>query len=475
MASDVVIPGSRGLRLEFAMKVLTLACLLAVFLRVTVSAASPLSDPDTWWHLRVGDELWGSWSVTNPGRLSTFATSEWVPTQWSSEMLASKVEDWFGLPGIAWLFGVALVGFVLAVFVACRRESDLLPAVVATTLAVAGATGSLSSRPQVVSFILLAITVAAWLETSRDLKPRWWLVPLMWVWAGAHGLWLAGVLLGFACVFGLVLEGRANLRIAWRLVAVPLLSLAAAALTPVGPRLLLAPFTVNERAPMISEWQPTSFRNGAGLVVALMIGVLVVAWARRGSVPWSHISMLLMATGWTVLYARTVPLGAIIVAPLLAAAMQSWLPTSEREPVARTERFTITLGVVACILGLALAVPHTSSTPGNVPSALGPRLERLPQGTTVLNAFVLGGWIEWQFPSLNPVIDGLADAYPVDYFADYIAAESVAPGWTQFVAQSGARVAILEEGSPLAEAMQSRLHWKLVQVDNGYVLLEPPT
>ncbi len=76
----------------------------------------------------------------------------------------------------------------------------LLAASVATVFTVLAAAASLTSRPQLVCFVLLPVVLAAWLQTERDLKPRWWLVPLMWVWSLCHGFWFLGA--------GLRLRGR---------------------------------------------------------------------------------------------------------------------------------------------------------------------------------------------------------------------------------------------------------------------------
>ena len=47
-------------------------------------------------------------------------------------------------------------------------------------------------RPQVISYLLVAVTVGAWLRTRDDGRLRWWLVPLAWVWAMLHGMWPIG-------------------------------------------------------------------------------------------------------------------------------------------------------------------------------------------------------------------------------------------------------------------------------------------
>ncbi len=54
----------------------------------------------------------------------------------------------------------------------------------------------------------------------------------------------------------------------------------------------------------------------------------------------------------------------------------------------------------------------------------------------------IGGWLEWRVPGVDPVIDGMLDAYPVGYIRDFFAATRVEPGWRSFVERTGARVAV---------------------------------
>ena len=98
----------------------SLATVLLLMARVTKHAADPLDNTDMWFHLKLGHEFLGGWSLRHPGQLSSFATSPWVPTQWSTEILTAKVDDWFGLPGVAWMFGLLYLVLIVAVFFLCR-------------------------------------------------------------------------------------------------------------------------------------------------------------------------------------------------------------------------------------------------------------------------------------------------------------------------------------------------------------------
>ena len=447
--------------------------LMGVVLRFS---ALHLGNLDTWFHLTLGDRFRsGDWSLRHPGALTPFASSDWVATQWSTEVLSSYVESWLGLPGVAWMFGALFLVFLITTYVICRHRASAGAAVAVTTMVVFASAPVLSARPQIISLIFLAVTVHAWLRTWRFGLIPWWLVPMTWVWATAHGLWSAGVLLGLVCCVGLALDRRlAGRRLALAL-AVPLGSLAVTAITPVGPRLLTSQFAVSARTSLIAEWGPTSFRTVPALVAAAMIALLAVLWARRGHTPWTHLLLLLLAAGWILLVTRMVPLGAVVLAPLLAQAIDSVPPDGDRHTrQPRAERWFLVLSSVAYLVVLGIVVPQTADAPTNVPSRLQPRLEALPSGSAVLVDDGIGAWMEWAVPDIDPVIDGMLDAYPVSYIQDFSDFQDAKPGWQDFVRSSGADVAVVVKDSPAAAALQDQLGWKPVQKDGDWVYLEAP-
>ena len=450
-----------------------LALLLFLMALVAQVGAQPLNNGDAWFHLRAGHLFWGSWSLWHPGAPTRFATSAWVPTQWSTEMLTAKVEDWFGLPGVAFFYGLVYLAFLVAVYGACRRLSGPLAGAVATGAAVFAASTTLSARPQVVSLVLIAVTVDAWWRTRADGRLRWWLLPMTWVWATAHGLWTAGVLVSLACWLGLALEGRLRGRVG-RAFLVPLGSLVAATLTPLGPKLLLSQLAVSERTPMIAEWGATSFRTVPALVVGVMVAVLLVLWLRGERVGAMPLLLLVLACGWAALVTRLVAPAAVLVAPLLAQALTERLRRRTRVPTDRVERVVVALAALACVAGLAAAVPSSADRAAGVPDAFAPRLAALPRGSAVLVEDSSGAWMEWRFPGVQPVIDGLLDSYSVAYMRRFDTFWRAEPGWRGFVADSGARNAVMLAGSPATTALVEEAHWRVVQRDAPWVYLVAP-
>ncbi len=106
-------------------------------------------------------------------------------------------------------------------------------------------------RPQTLSFLLVAVTAAAWMRTREDGRLRWWLVPLTWVWAMVHGMWPVGIALGVVAVAGLALDRVRTRDQLGKALLVPVLSAVAAGLTPVGPALYGAVLGVGSRGQVL--------------------------------------------------------------------------------------------------------------------------------------------------------------------------------------------------------------------------------
>jgi hypothetical protein len=252
---------------------------------------------------------------------------------------------------------------------------------------------------------------------------------------------------------------------------VPALSVVAAALTPIGPKLLLAPVAVGNVGAFITEWQPPSFKTPAPAVTIAMIAIVVIAWSRAGrKVDYSHLALLLVATGWTLLAVRTVTLGALLAAPLLAAVMQQWLKRGATRPTRRDLVHVVGAGTL-CLAVLAGVVPAVADQPAKVPSGLSAELSDISPREIVINDYAVGGWLRWRHPNVQPLIDGLTEAWSIRQLQDYATMSAVADGWEDVVAQSGAEWALLRGGSPLATALEDRLAWTQVDETEGYVLL----
>lgn len=450
-----------------------LGLVAATLIRVVHVGMDPITNADTWFHLRTGQELGDPWEWGSVQHWSSFATADWVPTQALSDQAMWFVESAGGLDAVALVYAASLAVLVIVLFVVCRAHGSRLAASFATATAVLAASSSLSPRPQVLSLILLPVVVHLWLRSTEDLRPRWQLVPLTWLWALLHGFWIFGVAIGVLCTAAVLVGGRATRRQALNLMAVSLASGLVVLMTPIGPRLALAALTVNDRTQFITEWQRTSFSTAdpwPAVAMVLLAGALLVATRRLTTAS----GLLLAMAMFLIAYAtRTVDVGAVIAAPILTGALSA-IVTSDAHADRRRERiFLGTVAVISLATVAIMAGPRVDRPGSNFPNDLDPALDALPRGTTVFDSTALGGWLAWRHPDLNVVIDGLFDAYPVHHIRDVRDASLGRPGWEQFMDRTSSNAALIDEGGALESLLRSA-GWAEVGQDAGYVLLVRP-
>jgi hypothetical protein len=469
--------GANGSLLDVStlVRVVVPGLLLASTLAVVVSGfARALSNSDTYFHVRFGHEFLDGWSLRDPGSVTSAATAHWVPTQWLPEIAMAKVEDWFGLAGVAWLGGVQVIGLVAVLWIAARRRAEpLLAAALVMTALLASSIG-LSARPQVISYVLVVVTVDAWLRTAEDGSPRWWLVPLTWVWAMCHGMWPVGIALGGLVLVGLALDRRTPPR-RWLLLAcVPALSAVAAALTPVGPELYVQELRVNQRSSFFAEWQSPYLLNHACLTLLILVALVVFALLRKPWRGWVTILLVLAAVGGAFWTWRTVPVAAAIAVPAGAAAVQDLTRRRSSAP-SRRELGALTVACALAATALGFAVPNPVPDPTRDPTWLQPALTSLPAHTEVLSTWDTSAILMWRFPDLDLIANGYGDAYTVPELQRSFDIQGVEDGWAADLRDTGCRFAVLPTDNALAVALRQQEHWTVVHRSPGLEMLHAPS
>jgi hypothetical protein len=443
-----------------------------LLLALTRHAGEGVSDPDTLWHVLAGDHLWRTGDFVGADPLGTFTVQPWVLNQWLPELGLALANHLGGLAAVAWLTQAGRLAVCLALLALCRQSAGPLAASLVAAAAVLGTTDSLSPRPQLVGFVLLAVVVGAWLRTAHDRKVRWWLVPVMWLWASSHGTWVAGVSVGAAVVLGLVLDLRPRRALALRWAAVVLLGAAVTALTPLGPRLYESFTTVRAVSPYIQEWRTPTLSSPSVLATALLAVAVPALWAATRRRPgWARLLLWVVAVAWAAMSMRTVAIGAVILAPLAAEALDTVLGRP-RPAVSRAERRLMGGAVVASLAlagMLASAGPHD---PVGVPTAAEPALADLPHDSVVFNADLLGGWLMWAHPHLRQTSDTRAELYGPERARTYLRITAAEPGWQADFDRYQPAAALIDEHAPLTAALVEQ-GWTVTARDAGYVLLEP--
>ena len=214
----------------------------------------PPAHGDMWFHLRLGREFLDGWSVHHPGHLGPFDSADWVPTQWLTQVAMAWGVAHGGVTTVVWATGVVVVVLIASVYLRCRQVAAPLPATLAVTLGILAASPGFSARPQMLSYLFLIGTQAAWHASARDGRPRYWLLAVAWVWPMSHGLWPVGLAISVGMLAGIALERRFAPAVLARLGLVVVGSFAASALTPIGLESYRSLLVVGTRTEFFAEW-----------------------------------------------------------------------------------------------------------------------------------------------------------------------------------------------------------------------------
>ncbi|MDF9715930.1 hypothetical protein INN71_16180 [Nocardioides sp. ChNu-153] len=459
-----------------------LLLLLAGLALVVAGSQGPLPNDDTYFHLRFGREfLDGAWSLRSPGSVSTFATQSWVPTQWLPQVAMAWLERHGGLGAVAAASGALVVAYLGLLWALVRRHLGPVAAAALVLAVMLASAGHLTARPQVISYVLTAWFTAAWLRAVADRRAPYHLVPLTWLWVTCHGMWPVGLLVGVLACAGAWLDTRDG-RTVLRLATVPLAGAVVAALTPVGPAAYGAVVAVGGRSEFFAEWGPTDFTVLSPAALALLLALLVAVLARRRRRPsWTTCLLALLALAWALYSARTVPVSAAVLAPVLAHALRRTDPHDPDDPdepghgaPSRLERAAGGAAVALAVVAVVVLALRTADEPDDDLAWAAPVLEALPAGTVLLDDWGSGGYLMWRHPQLDLVMHGYGDTFTVAELRRNADITDVEPRWDEMVAETGARWALLQEDSSLGYAVERDLGWERVDAGGDHVLLRHP-
>ena len=454
--------------------VVPLTMLLGVFIFCFIRQ----TDPDWWWHLRIGQDIWAAKAIPTVDTYSfTRAGQPFIAHEWLFEVLTYLGLQAFGYGGL--VLGMALlvtatytVHYLLLRAVGAGRVlSGLL---VAWTLVLSFM--AITLRPHL--FTLLFLSIELWcLYLYRGGQRRfiWLLPPLTILWVNLHGAWIMG--LGTLALFivGEWLNGRIHKEpIPLRHALIALVGmLAAAVVNPEGPGLLLYPlsFIGGGSATMryIQEWQPPSFREAMGLAFGLSVLLLAVLGLRRPRIDYTFV-LWTLAFGYLGFSAmRHVPLYALVVMPIIAQQLPAaWRgrerPYRENALSAVANWFLLlvvvgTMGVIVFRNPLAQVGREPNLT--NYPVQALAYLRAHPQGN-VLNEDGWGGYLITNLPERPVFIDSRVDFYGRDFLEEYITVTRVRPGWRDVLGRYDIAYILLAPDAQLIAVLRDDPTWRVV-------------
>jgi hypothetical protein len=432
--------------LEAAKWIFSFPAMLGTFLfgRVFYQARQFFVDPDVWWHVRIGQDIYKThhWPTVGPYSM-TAPNLPWIAYEWLGDVVVGNVYRHGGLVGMFALLtlcaGAAMLGlYYYGTLRSGNCKAGFVPAGLMCSLAFL----SFTLRPQMLGYLCLValLVVLEWFRRGVT-WPLWTLPFLFLVWVNAHGSFIVGIgiLVVYLCCGVKSFQWGSIEATAWsakqriQLELTLLLSLAVLPLTPYGTQLAVYPFDMMFNQPInvanISEWRPMPFDQQfakifLGVVVLLVILQLLFRFTWR-------FEEALLALGGTVmacLHARMLLLFVPFLVPIFATMVARLLP-----PYQRAKEHYVLNGFL--MVGAISAMVHYFPSGDFLQNELAKYypvraveyLDTHDVPGPMLNAYFFGGYLV--NTGHKVFIDGRGDLYERSgVLADYINVAEIQPG-----------------------------------------------
>ena len=290
------------------------------------------ADPDLWGHIKFGEDLWVAKCFQGVDIYSyTTAGSEWVNHEWLSELLMYFVYVLFGSPGL--LLAKLFVGFAI-IFLLSRisfhRTCEPLAYAVVFILSVFVMSPGFMVRPQLLTFLFVAIFLYCFHLYLEKGKNRLWMLPVVMVlWVNCHGGFLIGAGMFPVVVVSEYVNCRAKKKntshiklLAFWLVLTEL----AVLVNPYGLHLLTFLYNTLQAPRDISEWTPVRIADLSYIRFKVLVLIFVFSFfIKNGERRYWEVGIILIAMAYAFLHRRHTPVFAILAAPYLAEYVSLFL------------------------------------------------------------------------------------------------------------------------------------------------------
>lgn len=396
-------------------------CFLLGFtlLAVYFACSQPLWDPDSYWHLAVGREIWRTHHLV---RIDTFSFTaygtQWADTEWLFHFFGYGLWKLFGYSGLTIftaLSGSACVYLIYRIFRLLGGTAPAFSLYVILLLPVYQS--RVRFRPDLVSILFMAILIEAllrWKPEPPSVGRLWFFLALLFfVWAQFHAAWSYGLALLGVFLLGELLdsfrEKTFSFKYMLRLGLTGLAPIPALFLNPYGWKIPYFPVKslIGFRNPnmiQIIEWNRTPLAWPYLLLMAaagLIFVLLLISWRR---LTWKRLlwfgSQLLLSIYWI----RYVAYGVLGLSRFGAELSQKY----ETVPIVRKAIWALALcAAVGASCFYYAGHPREMNLNGRYPVLEVSFLRNERVSGNLLNSYVSGGYLDWYAYPLDRVfMDG---------------------------------------------------------------------
>jgi hypothetical protein len=447
------------------------------FLPLVVFRAGILSEGDTYWQIRIGQQIIAHHTIPATDTFSwTMYGKPYFQNSWGFDVLVAIAYRLGGLPGVAIACALITLAIVaLALALARVLGASAAASGIAFFLGLPLLAGWLSARPQLFDYaIVLALTLLLRrMERGHGRLGAAGLIGLLTLlWINLHAAALLAVAIaGASAVLLAVVRRDAR----WRYVAAGTVAAAAACLVnPYGIAVLHQAGQVHgDSSGLITEWAPFDPASPVqDLTLAIGLAALVIGWRRRELVIAAALAVCMAGSIQAV---RFLPFVVILATPLLAAFLSNPPDSIRRYLVSRRIMFQRcgALGILALI---ALAVPsltHIGRPELNTyPVSVMPDI---PRGCRLFTSDLIGSYVTLARPDVPVSLDTRNNLYGPALLS---AEERVLLGGSNPArGLAGAGCVIVPPSYGLARQLRHDPQWQLRAADRAAVLYvrSPPS
>ena len=462
---------------------------IIVFVAIFTMAVRVPADTDTWWHLSSGQYIVENLTIptTDPFSYTKFG-QPWIDHGWLAQIF------WYGLYSLG---GWALVALALATlvttafwFVWKQIEANVFIAALSMVLGAIVSSVVWAARPQMVTFLLVAIT-AYLLDRYKRHNGRLlpWLPLIMILWVNIHGGYAIGFMLMVAYVIGeitnVVTGHQEDPVLSWsrlrHLLVVMAICLAVVVINPHTWRMWVYPFQtvgIGALRDFIQEWQSPDFHLIYVQPFVVMLLLIVAAMGRAGrQADWTDLALVAMWTMWALFAARNIAIFGLVTTPILARyadiawtrQWESWgyervpfaadaVPTRRRQPKQLLNWVLLGLIVIAALIKIAVPLTpgaNLKAEEASLPYEAIQFIQREQPPTPIFNSYNWGGYAIFKlWPAYRVYIDGRTDLYDDTFIRRYLDVMTATDGWQQTLDEDEINTILIETNSTLAKFLR---------------------
>lgn len=389
-----------------------------------------LLDPDTYWHLVVGRNIWWTGDFPHVDQFShTLAGAPWIGKEWLAQLIFYGAYASGGWSAVALLAIVIALLSYLVVFSWLMARVDPIVAVTMVVVNISLTTGSLLARPQIFYYLLLSLCSCGLVGAVEKKRIPWWLIPLVALWANIHPSFpialVLAALFGFEAFVSAQREQRLKTLVSWTIVILG--GTAAAGATPYGYEPLLISFKIfgGNATNYIDEWRAAGLNFPSIYGAAFLAGSLALVAASR--VSRARLLPLVVCGGLMIRHMRFMSLFGIVASTALASPVAMRFPRfaarQGRVPNDAERKWTslalATTGAAAIVVLACAPRPHPAED--ITPSAALEAAEKYGVSGPAFNDYNFGGYLI--FKGVKTFIDGRAELYLDDLLPTLYKAE----------------------------------------------------